>query len=101
MNKENLLNNGIPISTSLQENVEAENFQGAFSRDKQRLLFVSCAAVVIAIAVSLIARILIYLINFFTNILDFYILRATKQHTDSPSNSRQHIGLSIFFSDII
>jgi len=68
MNKENLLNNGIPISTSLQENVEAENFQGAFSRDKQRLLFISCAAVIIAIAVSLIARILVYLINFFTNI---------------------------------
>ena len=85
MNKENLLNNGIPISTSLQENVEAENFQGAFSPDKQRLLFISCAAVIIAMAMSLIARILVYLINFCTNI-SFHGVVSIGDAAPAPNN---------------
>src|SRR5437868_320548 len=87
MNKNNLLNNGIPISVSLQENVEAENFQDTFSRDKKRLLLISCTAILIAAIVSLIARMLIYLINFFTNIF-FY---GTVSISDaSPANN--HLG---------
>jgi len=85
MNRENLLNNGIPISISLQENVEAENFQGAFSRDKQRLLFVSACAIGIAALVSLIARILIYLINFFTN-LSFHGTVSINDAAPSPNH---------------
>jgi len=85
MNKENLWNNGIPISISLQENVEAENFNGYFSRDKKRLLLISCAAVIIAGLVSFIARLLIYLINFFTNV--FFHGTASWADTSPVPNS--------------
>jgi CIC family chloride channel protein len=69
--KNNILNNGIPVSVSLNPTLESENFKPQRKQDKKRLLFISFLAVSIAIVVSFIAKLLVYLIDFFTNISFF------------------------------
>ncbi len=67
----NNLNNGIPISISLSPALEAENFQPRKGENKKRLLIISSIAFYIAILVSFIAKLLVNLIDLFTNI-SFY-----------------------------
>lgn len=62
---------GIPLSVSLQPTLKAENIQAKTSNNKKRLLYISFLAVVIATAISFIAKLLVYLIGFITNI-SFY-----------------------------
>lgn len=77
---------GIPISPSL--NV-INNSQNSLSRAlKNRLLYVSILSVAVAIAISIIAKGLIYLINIVTNI-SFYGMFDTRFH--SPATN--HLGL--------
>lgn len=71
MKKTDLLNNGIPIAPSLNPTLEAENFEPRQGENKKRLLTISSIAFLIAVLVSFIAKFLIYLIDFFTNI-SFY-----------------------------
>jgi chloride channel protein, CIC family len=71
MKKNNVLNNGIPISVSLNPTLEAENFEPRKSENKRRLLLISFVALFIAIVVSFIAKLLVFLIDLFTNI-SFY-----------------------------
>lgn len=71
MLKQNLLNNGIPISISLQSTLEAENILKQTASNKNRVLLISLLSVIIAICISLIAKSLIYLINVVTSI-SFY-----------------------------
>lgn len=71
MRKTDLLNNGIPIAPSLNPTLEAENFEPRISENKKRLLTISSIAFLIAVLVSFVAKSLIYLIDFFTNI-SFY-----------------------------
>jgi CIC family chloride channel protein len=68
MKKNNVLNNGIPISISLNPLLEAEDFQPRKKQDKKRLLIISCVASLVAVIVSFIAKLLVYLIDLFTNI---------------------------------
>jgi chloride channel protein, CIC family len=68
MKKENILSNGIPITDSLDSDIESDNSKPRIAQDKKRLFLVSSMAVLIAIAVSFVAKLLVYLINFFTNI---------------------------------
>lgn len=71
MKRINLLNNGIPISPSLNPTLEAEHFQPRKGENKKRLLIVSSVALLIAVFVSFIAKFLVLLIDLFTNI-SFY-----------------------------
>lgn len=71
MIKNHPLNNGIPVSVSLGPALERENFQPKPPQDKKRLFTISVIAIAIAICVSFIAKVLIYLIDLFTNI-SFY-----------------------------
>src|SRR6478672_12435 len=63
--------NKIPVAVALDPTLEAENIRPASVSNKQRLLLVSGLAVLIAVAISIIAKALIYLINLCTN-LSFY-----------------------------
>jgi CIC family chloride channel protein len=60
--------NGIPISVSLDETLAQQDFNTSISANKKRILFILGLSVAIAICISFIARLLVYLINFFTNI---------------------------------
>jgi H+/Cl- antiporter ClcA len=71
MAKTNVLKRGIPISISLESTLASENIQPKTTTDKKRTVIISLLAVCIAIAVSCIARLLIYLIDLVTN-LCFY-----------------------------
>lgn len=60
--------NSIPISVSLKSTLEAEDIQTKQGDNKKRLLFISSLAVIVAVAISVIAKLLVYLINFITNV---------------------------------
>jgi H+/Cl- antiporter ClcA len=59
---------GIPISVSLDETIVKQDFSASTSAGKKRLLYISALAVFIGICISILAKLLVYLINFFTNI---------------------------------
>ncbi|MBS1650948.1 MAG: chloride channel protein [Bacteroidetes bacterium] len=61
----------IPISVSLKATLDSENITTKSLSNKRRILFISFIAVIVAIAISLIAKILIYLIDLIVNI-SFY-----------------------------
>lgn len=61
----------IPISISLDETIAQQNFNTSVSINKKRILFISGLAVLIGSCISVIAKILVYLIHLFTNI-SFY-----------------------------
>jgi chloride channel protein, CIC family len=65
------LQEGIPISISLDPTLEAENIHQKFKQNKKRLLIISGLAILVAACISVIAKLLVYLINFCTNI-SFY-----------------------------
>jgi H+/Cl- antiporter ClcA len=71
MIKKNIFNTGIPISVSLKPTLEAENIRPQFTQNKKRLFTIAGMAIVVAIAISLIAKFLVYLIYFITNV-SFY-----------------------------
>jgi chloride channel protein, CIC family len=71
MIKKNIFNTGIPISVSLKPTLEAENIRPPFTQNKKRLFTIAAMAVLVAISISLIAKFLIYLIYFITNV-SFY-----------------------------
>jgi len=86
--KQTINTNGIPISPSL-------NFGGNTPVDpknsfllKKRLFRISCLSVIVAIAISIIAKLLVWLINLVTNI-SFYGSFSASFH--SPSGN--HLGL--------
>ncbi len=62
------MHNGIPLSISLDPVLEAENIQPKISHNKKRITIVSGLAVLIAICISFIAKLLVYLIDLITNI---------------------------------
>ncbi len=66
-----ILNNGIPISISLNPVLEQEHFQAKKPYDKKRIFTISALAVLIAVCISFIAKLLVYFIDLFTNI-SFY-----------------------------
>lgn len=68
MQKEDVLQKGIPISVSLEPSVEAESTARTITPDKKRLLRITLIAFAIAAVVSVVARVLVSLIDLFTNI---------------------------------
>jgi H+/Cl- antiporter ClcA len=85
--KKSLNKTGIPISPSLNYIEPPAGNSGNSVFFKKRLLLVACLSVVVAMAISVIAKMLVYLINFVTNI-SFYGLFAFNFH--SPANN--HLG---------
>ena len=71
MAEHTFLKNGIPISVLLNPTLEAENIKPQITRNKVRMLMIASLAIVIALAVSLIAKFLVSLIDLVTNI-SFY-----------------------------
>jgi CIC family chloride channel protein len=68
MRNNNVLNNGIPVSISLNPALEQENFKPKQPYNKKRLFAIALLAVLIAVCVSFTAKLLIYLIDLITNI---------------------------------
>ncbi|MDD2982419.1 MAG: chloride channel protein [Crocinitomicaceae bacterium] len=71
MSKNTVLNQGIPISPSLNPTLKSENIKRKDIVHKKRLFYISLLAILIAISISFIAKGLIHLIDFITNI-SFY-----------------------------
>ncbi len=71
MRNSHILNNGIPISISLNPVLEQEHFHARKPYDKKRIFTISVLAVLIAVCISFTAKLLVYLIDLFTNI-SFY-----------------------------
>ena len=65
-----MLNRGIPISVSLEPNFKNDT-SGKLKYNKKRLFNLSLLAILISICISFIAKFLIYLIDFITNISFF------------------------------
>lgn len=68
MRNNHILNNGIPISISLNPVLEKAHFQARKSYDKRLIFTISALAVLLAVCISFIAKLLVYLIDLFTNI---------------------------------
>jgi chloride channel protein, CIC family len=68
MKNPHVYTNGIPISVSLRPALEAEHIQQNVTANKSRLITISVLALLIACLVSIIAKLLVYLIDLFTNI---------------------------------
>ncbi len=82
-----LLKNGIPISLSLGPSLDEENIRPPGTRNKKRTITISFFAFVIAVAVCLIAKFLLSLIDLVTN-LAFYG-KVSLVHTTPAGN---HLG---------
>lgn len=91
-----MLNNEIPVSILLDTTLENE--QRAFKKkyNKKRLLQLSLIAILIAIGISFIAKLLIYLINLITN-LSFYGNLSIEN--TSPSNN--NLGIYVIVIPVI
>src|ERR1700712_1124932 len=88
-----MLKNGIPVSVSLASSLAAENIHPAGAPPKERVLTVALLAVAIAVLVSGIAKLLIYLINLVTNLSFFGHISAG---ASSPANN--HLGLLVIIA---
>lgn len=66
-----MLNKGISVSPSLNPSLQRENLSSNKRYNKKRLVRLSIYAIIIALCISVIAKLLIYLIDFITN-LSFY-----------------------------
>lgn len=63
-----MLHNGIPVSLSLSSTLQGENVHFKKKYNKQRTLRLSLIAVLIAVCISFVAKLLVYLIDLITNI---------------------------------
>jgi H+/Cl- antiporter ClcA len=80
----------IPVSASLDETIAQQNFIASDTVDKRRILFVSVLAVLIGVCISGVAKLLVDLINLFTN-LSFH-----HQFSFAPSDpATNHYGLLV------
>ncbi len=86
----------IPLSVSLSSTLDPENVVSKSTIDKNRILYLSIMAVIIAVFVSFIAKLLIALINLITNIA-FY--GEFSIHETSPANNT--LGLFVIAIPII
>ena len=69
--KRTILENGIPVSTSLASELQEDHSLSIARYDKRRLLHISGVCVLIGAAISVIAKLLVYLIDIVTNLF-FY-----------------------------
>jgi chloride channel protein, CIC family len=82
--------NRIPISISLTTEVDEKQLSPTFSSDKKRLLYIALLAIIIAGLISIIAKVLVFLINLITSI-SFH-----QQISIAPSSPlANHLGLFV------
>jgi CIC family chloride channel protein len=96
MKNNNVLNNGIPISVSLNPSLEAENFEPRKKQNKKRLLYISSCAFLIAVVISFASKALVALIDLFTNISFFH--RFSFAHSNPAFNS---LGIAVIAVPVI
>ncbi|MCG2461695.1 chloride channel protein [Flavobacteriaceae bacterium F89] len=84
--------NRIPISLSLNPNLEEGHLQRKKPQDKKRLFTISYLAILIAVCISFIAKGLVYLINLITNVSFF--TNFSIHHTSPADNT---YGLLVIF----
>ena len=87
---------GIPIAPSLDPTLADDGVRPRVAPDKQRLVRISALAVLVAIAISLVARGLVYLINLVTNLV-FHGEASIAYH--SPADN--HLGLWVIVMPVI
>jgi CIC family chloride channel protein len=80
--------NRIPISVSLDEDIDQQDLSPALKSDKKRLLFISCLAIIIGGLISAVSKLLIYLINLITNISFHHVFSAA-----ASSPATHHYGV--------
>jgi CIC family chloride channel protein len=68
MKNSNKSTNSIPISIGLEDTLETGHIYKKLSGNKSRIITISALAIAIAACISIIARLLVYLINLVTNI---------------------------------
>jgi H+/Cl- antiporter ClcA len=93
---ENSSEKRIPLSVSLDSTLDSENVVSKSTINKNRILYLSVLAVIIAVFVSFIAKFLIYLINLITN-LAFY--GEFSIHETSPAGN--DLGLFVIAIPVI
>jgi len=86
----------IPVSISLNPTLENENIGQKNYTNKKRLLYISALAVSVAFAVSIIAKLLVYLIDLITNISFFGNVSV---HEVSPAENT--LGIWVIFIPVI
>ena len=87
---------GIPIAPSLDPTLADDGVRPRVAPDKQRLIRISALAVLVAIAISLVARGLVYLINLVTNLV-FHGEASVAYHTPADN----HLGLWVIAMPVI
>ena len=88
--------NSIPVSVSLAPSLEEESLQPKTNHDKRRLFRISVLAVLVAVAISFIAKLLVYLIDLVTNI---FFHQTLSVHYISPATHT--LGLFVIFIPVI
>ncbi|GAB3844825.1 chloride channel protein [Hymenobacter terrigena] len=83
-----LVHAGIPIAPSLEPTLADDGVRPRVAPDKRRLVRISALAVLVAVVISFVARLLVYLINLVTNLV-FHGDASVAYH--SPANN--HLGL--------
>lgn len=91
-----MLNKGIPVSVSLDPTLQRENITPKKSYDKKRLFRLSVLAIIVGACISIIAKVLVYLINLITNI-SFY----GKISIQDVSPADNHLGWFVIFIPVI
>jgi H+/Cl- antiporter ClcA len=90
MVKNKNVRNAIPVSSALLSDPSTNNSGSSIPHHKKRLLLVSFVAILIAALVSCVAKFLVFLIYFFTNIAFFG--RWSFEHASPADN---HLGLFV------
>ena len=93
---ENYSNGGIPISPNLKDFKNRIFSQKRKQIEKKRLIKVSVLAVLVAVFISLIAKVLVHLIDLVTNV-SFYGVFDTAFR--SPANN--HLGLWVILVPVV
>lgn len=88
--------NGIPISISLEETIDQQKSNGYISADKRRLLYVSFLAVMIGVITSFMSKVLVLLINLFTQLFFFHQFSFT-----AVSPSANNYGVMVILIPVI
>src|SRR6476469_10961651 len=87
---------GIPIAPSLEPTLADDGVRPRIAPDKQRLVRISALAVLVAVTISFVARLLVYLINLVTNLV-FHGEAALNYHTPADN----HLGLWVIIMPAI
>ncbi len=81
---------GIPIATSLADSINVHEEVAQEFYNKRRLITISLLGILVAVVISFIAKMLVYLINIISNLSFFHSFSLANS---SPANN--HLGLTV------